>query len=1153
MVQIFVKGEYTMTTRRNPRHLLRTIVVFVLILTMVLSSIPMVFAAGALQDQINSAGSGATIKLEADSTEALTIPSGKQITLDLNGHNLTPNTATAITNNGNLTIRDSVGGGTVSCSSSNSMAYAILNNSGATLKVTGGIFKAHTNGGNYASALQNYGRITEISGGDFIGTNNGEQYGYGLRNETGGVVELISDGWFYGDHTAPSTTSLNCVGVNNADGEIRNITGGIFIGNVRSNGYGAGFRSGKGQTTISGGAFFGRVGGQNTYDSSASIYTNGYVTPTYPTGYSLSANPHSASVVKSSAQSYVVLTDEMEKPVAAYVFENNNIVKKWGHTSSSYSIYLDGTTKTITEANLANYRNQTLYVNTGDKRQVLMFVGSSVTYGTGSYGNTFADFLEDDYGYISNKRAISGTTLVTSNGGNYVQRMRDQISPNAKIDKFIVQLSTNDSGQGKPLGTMGTGTSLNDFDTTTIIGAMEYMIVYAKQTWDADVLFWTCQQHEDSRYDAMYYALLDLQKKYPDLGIIDFYSQPQLDSSLVENPVHPKLEGYRVWTPYAAQCLAEYDEIHGYGDRLAAENNGKSLYIDFEDGTAKDLNNNITPIVGNNVKFVNDGKFGKKSASFENVTNSYDYLISWKMDEYDPWLHASNGSAVSMWVKLNNNIQNNAVIFNYGFFGFRFFLRYVDNGLTVSARYEDGVGTSEFNVPGLGAYKGQWVNITVTCDASNLYTVYFNGQRAGQQTLTYSMNNIASYAANTTKRNQSEAYTGYYSIGGAAYWAAGVSGVTSPYMSGSVDDLALFNRSLSEFEVLAMVDTDTCRLDNASEVTVISGPGNTGDEGYNKMFDSLTGTKFGNATPSAAPFIWKTDEPVTARYYGITTGYDSMQWTGRNPKTWTLYGCAEDEYNNGNANWHVLDAKSNNTSMLDLNSREYLFTIPEANVDEYQYFRLDISDIGGFMQIDEFTLCVDATAQDKYEAEDATLIGGASIYNRDVSDLSGNAGVQNLGANAGSLQFTVNIESAGQRNIDIYYATYVNRSMDISVNGGDSVNIMAEGNNSDWFVGVNKASVLVDLNEGENTITITNNTDYAPQIDCIVVIDAKDTNLYGDVDMNGTVNVNDLLKLKELILAKQWTEEELLLGDMNKNDKLDVADILLIKNIIKGA
>lgn len=1260
--------------KHNINAVFRTALAAILVLAMLAGNAVIAMAAdgATLAQQIAAAANGDTVTMDADYTESITVPAGKTITLDLAGHKLTASSSTAITNNGSLTVKDTVGGGTVSATASGSTnSYAILNNSGATLSVTGGCFKAYTDGSGYAAGIQNQGMIVEISGGDFIGTNPGSQYGYGLRNESSGTVELISDGWFYAAHTGACTQGLNCVALNNNGGTIKSITGGIFTGDVRSHGHGAGLRTGNTNVTISGGAFLGRNSGRA--QNKAGIWTNGFATPKYADGYSLADNPHGASVVKTAAQGYVVLTDEAEKTVAAYVFDaNGNVVSKWGHTAQSYDIYLEGETKTLTEAQLKDYQGQTLYVNTGDERQVLMFLGSSVTYGSNADSNSYADFLEENHGYIANKRAISGTTLVDQgNREGYIQRMEDEISPNAKIDKLIVQLSTNDAGQNKPLGTLSDSFDAADMDRNTVMGAIEYIIAYATKTWGCDVIVWTNPKYSNDNYAKMYDAVFEIQAKWSNFGVMDFYGLGDPDAALMSDSVHPKLEGYRDWmAPYAAKWLEDYDNpvvdpekvaavikmigelgenitsdtetlnriqaardayneltiseqrevgfdnylkldkaYSDFCELLATENGGKSVYIDFEDGTANDAGGHITPIVGDKVEIVDDGNEGKKSASFTNVTNSYDYLISWKMDEFDPLLHTKNGSSISMWVKLDENIQNNAVIFNYGFFGYRFFLRYVNNGLTVSARHEDGVGTSEFNVPGLGAYKGQWVNITVTCSASKLYTVYFNGKRAGQQTLKLSLYDIANYASKTDKRGKDESYTGYYSIGGAAYWAAGVSSVTSPFFAGQVDDFALYNRALSDFEAMAIVDheLDSIRkMNNADEVTPISGPG-SGGESFDKMLDGKIGTKFGNSNYTA-PFIWSTDTPVTAKYYSMTTGGDSAQWKGRNPKTWTLYGCTEAEYNGGNATWHEIDAKNGDNTLQDVNSTEYLFEIPEANAKEYQYYKLEFPSQGDFwLQLDEFTLYVDISEEDIAAAK---AVDDMIAALGEITSLEQKADVEAAREAYNNLSY---VGKTLVKNLDILEAarTAVSEMEDIAAAKAVDDMIAALGDITlEKKADVEAARAAYDkltdkqkeliknleaLEKAEAAVSELEDSAAAKAVDDMIAALGEITSLEqkadveaaraaynaltaeqkalvknlealekaekelesltpdyikGDLDNNGTVNVSDILTLKGLIMTGKWNEDQLARGDMNDDGNLTVSDILSIKSVI---
>lgn len=70
--------------------------------------------------------------------------------------------------------------------------------------------------------------------------------------------------------------------------------------------------------------------------------------------------------------------------------------------------------------------------------------------------------------------------------------------------------------------------------------------------------------------------------------------------------------------------------------------------------------------------------------------------------------------------------------------------------------------------------------------------------------------------------------------------------------------------------------------------------------------------------------------------------------------------------------------------------------------------------------------------------------------------------------------------------------------------------------------------------------------------DLLTWLFAQTRAIAGDVDQSGTVDTSDMMRLKTLILAKNWTDKELTMGDMNGNNMLDVGDILAVKNVIQG-
>lgn len=180
----------------------------------------------------------------------------------------------------------------------------------------------------------------------------------------------------------------------------------------------------------------------------------------------------------------------------------------------------------------------------------IAFLGSSVTEGARSKGVSFVEYIcaRNNCTYV--KEAVSGTTLVDNGENSYVQRLQNNISTEEAFDLFVCQLSTNDASKGMPLGEISTSTNLGDFDTTTAVGAMEYIICYVQQTWNCPVVFYTGTQFESERYALMVDALYQLQEKWG-IGIIDMWNG--LDVTTVDfelymaDDIHPTQAGYLEW------------------------------------------------------------------------------------------------------------------------------------------------------------------------------------------------------------------------------------------------------------------------------------------------------------------------------------------------------------------------------------------------------------------------------------------------------------------------------------------------------------------------------------------------------------------------------------------------------------------------------
>lgn len=190
----------------------------------------------------------------------------------------------------------------------------------------------------------------------------------------------------------------------------------------------------------------------------------------------------------------------------------------------------------------------------------IIFLGSSVTYGSAAKGVSFADYIAARNGCVITKEAVSGTTLVDSGLNSYISRLKKLDAEAA--DLFVCQLSTNDASQRKPLGEVGESFEIGAFDTATVAGAVEHIIAYAKQTWGCPVVFYTSPRYNSEEYAAMVELLAEIADKW-DIGVIDMWNDDTFNSITDEQRVlymadgiHPTQAGYlEWWVPYMEEFL----------------------------------------------------------------------------------------------------------------------------------------------------------------------------------------------------------------------------------------------------------------------------------------------------------------------------------------------------------------------------------------------------------------------------------------------------------------------------------------------------------------------------------------------------------------------------------------------------------------------
>ena len=115
-----------------------------------------------------------------------------------------------------------------------------------------------------------------------------------------------------------------------------------------------------------------------------------------------------------------------------------------------------------------------------------------------------------------------------------------------------------------PLGEISDSFNINDFDTQTVAGAIEYIIAYAKETWNCPVVFYTQAKYDSGHYAKMVDILLKIQEKWS-ITVIDLWNNDEINSITDEerkiylvDHIHPTKAGYKEWwLPEFRKCLYE--------------------------------------------------------------------------------------------------------------------------------------------------------------------------------------------------------------------------------------------------------------------------------------------------------------------------------------------------------------------------------------------------------------------------------------------------------------------------------------------------------------------------------------------------------------------------------------------------------------------
>ena len=125
--------------------------------------------------------------------------------------------------------------------------------------------------------------------------------------------------------------------------------------------------------------------------------------------------------------------------------------------------------------------------------------------------------------------------------------------------------------------------------------------------------------------------------------------------------------------------------------------------------------------------------------------------------------------------------------------------------------------------------------------------------------------------------------------------------------------------------------------------------------------------------------VFRADEPIVPTYYRLVTGNDTGGNPDRNWKSWKVYGAnfADDDACDRDASdWVLLDEKKDigRDQLPAANFATAFFYMSNPSATPYQYYKIEISDPTGLMQMGEFSFGNGAnfilTRQEFYEGKE---------------------------------------------------------------------------------------------------------------------------------------------------------------------------------------
>lgn len=150
-------------------------------------------------------------------------------------------------------------------------------------------------------------------------------------------------------------------------------------------------------------------------------------------------------------------------------------------------------------------------------------------------------------------------------------------------------------------------------------------------------------------------------------------------------------------------------------------------------------------------------------------------------------------------------------------------------------------------------------------------------------------------------------------------------------------------------------------------LTSVNGTETNTNEGPGFLFDKNQETKWCTTNNASVFVIFSASEPIAPTFYKLVTANDTQNNSGRNWKTWKIYGgnfASSEAVEKDAEGWVLLDEKTNigKDQLPAANFATAFFQLSKPSATQYQYFKVEVESLvsGTTQQMSEFAFGNDA-------------------------------------------------------------------------------------------------------------------------------------------------------------------------------------------------